>query len=114
MADEEKKPFNYKEERALFFARNRGRTQTRIWFLFIGSAFFSFTAIARTFFVSPFQWWDLSGFLFAAGAAWAAMAVRRLLHEGEALLAARGETVVRPKLKDLKRVVRPQPKSSTN
>jgi hypothetical protein len=108
MADDEKKPFNYKEERALFFARNRGRTQTRIWFLFIGSAFFLFTAIARTFFVSPFAWWDLSGFVFAAGAAWAATAVRKLLREGEALLQARGETVVRPKLRDLKRVARPQ------
>jgi hypothetical protein len=114
MADDEKKPFNYKQERALFFARNRGRTQTRIWFLFIGSAFFLFTAIARTFFVSPFAWWDLSGFVFAAGAAWAALAVRRLLAEGDRLLAERGETPVRPKLRDLKGLVRPPGSRQTN
>jgi hypothetical protein len=105
-AGSQKKQINYKEERALFFARNKGRTTTRIWFMYAAAIFFGVTAFLRTFFVDPFTWWDLSGFAFVAVAAFAAIAMRRLYKEGERLLAERGETVTRPSLRDLRR--RPQ------
>jgi hypothetical protein len=101
--ESEPKPTNFKEERALFFARNRGRTITRIWFMYAAAIFFGATAILRTFFVHPFRVWDLSGFAFVAVALIAAFTIRRFLHEGERVMAERGETVVRPRLSDLRR-----------
>jgi len=99
----EAKRSTFKDERALFFARNRGRTVTRIWFMYAAAIFFGVTAVVRTFFVHPFTAWDLSGFAFVALALFAALFIRRFLHEGERLMAERGETVLRPRLRDLRR-----------
>jgi hypothetical protein len=78
---------NYKQERCIYFARNRSRTIWRVRFLYASALFFGITAVARVA-DGPLTAWDFSGFVFVAFALLTARWIRSMLTEGEALLAA--------------------------